>query len=906
VCETNDTKVTIQDGASPYMVTFNVPSWVQGSAASNTTAKSPKISYDYFTCTVEGGALTGTTRVVKQGDGILTFPAVDMTYTGETNIWNGTFNINGSLANSPVWLNRFAVLNTPAKAITLKSLKADYGSEITIGGAGAIGELTSTESVTLGIGSRISFDIYSEGFNADKLNTAKLVVEKKDWKYGPKYLIPVFEFVTHPAAGEENIAPGTYCLGKIGAVTGNLSDIKIEGISKLKASLSINDNNELLLTLSGVRDAGDIKWNGNISSVWDYADTENFLSNDQTQTPEIFVEGDKVHFTDEAQNFSVNIKEGQEMKVDTIFFDNKVKSYTLGGNGIITKGNFVKSGEGTVKITGDHTYSGEVHLRGGTTTVSSLSSSTQAYGNLGGVKSGISSFTIEDGAVLNVTAAVKNGSLIRVFAEGVITNTSTFTQEKAITGDTLIKRGGGYFDMQGSLMAKCLRVEGGTFNMGNSYTNKIILGGGGALSGGAFVSSPLEIKSGAKANLTTVDRATYSNTLSGNGQITVYSSAVAGSGWYATRTPLRLNMKSFGGTLVAQAVHSDDGRFTFDTANGSDSLTLNIPSGVIVQNTAKTLRIGKLTGSGSLGGYCAFDNNGSSGINTWQVGNDEDFTFNGGVVGSDKFVKKGKGTMTVGATSLWTTTGAVTIEEGEIKILTNGVSGKLGSLGTGVLTVAAGAKLSGFTTTSVATAENTPMTNSSYVINGTINPCNSGSIFGSSYANMGGKDVTINSGGKLEVMAGIVSRTARAAACLTNVKKMTMNDGAILSLTFSSTYNPATYVTSEDKSESFTVFQATSSSIGNIILNLPDLLPYSKNLYYDYSDINNGVITIRYREIAIKGDVNGDGIVNGTDIQAIINFIVGGQYDEKADVNEDGVVNGTDIQEIINIIVSTE
>ena len=56
----------------------------------------------------------------------------------------------------------------------------------------------------------------------------------------------------------------------------------------------------------------------------------------------------------------------------------------------------------------------------------------------------------------------------------------------------------------------------------------------------------------------------------------------------------------------------------------------------------------------------------------------------------------------------------------------------------------------------------------------------------------------------------------------------------------------------------------------------------------------------------IKGDVNGDGVVNGTDIQAVINFIVAGEYDAKADVNEDGKVNGTDIQEIINIIVSAE
>jgi hypothetical protein len=56
----------------------------------------------------------------------------------------------------------------------------------------------------------------------------------------------------------------------------------------------------------------------------------------------------------------------------------------------------------------------------------------------------------------------------------------------------------------------------------------------------------------------------------------------------------------------------------------------------------------------------------------------------------------------------------------------------------------------------------------------------------------------------------------------------------------------------------------------------------------------------------LLGDVNSDGIVNGTDIQAIINLIVESQYNEKGDVNEDGVVNGTDIQEVINIIVNAE
>ena len=63
---------------------------------------------------------------------------------------------------------------------------------------------------------------------------------------------------------------------------------------------------------------------------------------------------------------------------------------------------------------------------------------------------------------------------------------------------------------------------------------------------------------------------------------------------------------------------------------------------------------------------------------------------------------------------------------------------------------------------------------------------------------------------------------------------------------------------------------------------------------------------VTIKENGIKGDVNEDGMVNGTDIQAVINFIVESKYDAKGDVNEDGNVNGTDIQEVINIIVSAE
>ena len=106
------------------------------------------------------------------------------------------------------------------------------------------------------------------------------------------------------------------------------------------------------------------------------------------------------------------------------------------------------------------------------------------------------------------------------------------------------------------------------------------------------------------------------------------------------------------------------------------------------------------------------------------------------------------------------------------------------------------------------------------------------------------------------------------------------------------------------------------------------------NMYVIYGDSENNVMTTRqvanskakgwipycysnwwWQEYAgsepigpeyIRGDVNGDENVNGTDIQAVINFIVAGQYDEFADVNKDNKVNGTDIQEIINIIINPD
>ncbi len=55
---------------------------------------------------------------------------------------------------------------------------------------------------------------------------------------------------------------------------------------------------------------------------------------------------------------------------------------------------------------------------------------------------------------------------------------------------------------------------------------------------------------------------------------------------------------------------------------------------------------------------------------------------------------------------------------------------------------------------------------------------------------------------------------------------------------------------------------------------------------------------------ALTGDVNGDGVVNNTDVSALINVILGDAAYDNTDLNGDGVVNNTDVTSLINIILN--
>ncbi len=748
VCENNDMSVSIAEGASPKIMTFNVPSWVQGNTNNNA------IKYTYYTHTVSGAGFTGNTRLVKQGDGILNLPKVDMTHTGNTDIWAGKVNFDGTMKNSSFWLNRFAELNSAGGQF--RSIKMDYASVLRPGNAGSKGEIT-TDTLDLNFGSIVEFDVYNTGFAADLIKTKHISIEKKNWEYGPKYLTPVWRFSLQDGT---ELSVGKYLVAEAATIDGNLSDIKLEGVGALKCSL-LHEDGKIYLIVEGVRDAGLVTWSGAESNVWNYAADMNFLNDGDAS---YFVQNDKVRFTDETENFTVQLT--GELPSDTIFVDN-TKAYTFSGAGAITgSATLVKSGTGKLTISTDNTYTGGNRISGGIVSVKSLSNANQAYGNLGAVTTNANKFIIENGGTLQTTAAVQMGSPIRFESEegGVISNSHDFAMNKAFSGTLLTKKGSGWLKTYASgTSLNRMTIVAGTVENHSGVAAKVVELQGGALNDMVGTSNTINIPAGKKGTWTAANRQTYSNTITGAGTITIYSAAEKGSGWYATRTPLRLNTSNFTGTIVPRASYADDGRFTLDIALALGKGAMDIPSGIYVQNSGKTSTVGKLTGTGRIGAGCAFSNGVTVGANTWKIGNDEEnFTWEGIFEGNANFYKIGACRMTVKGANA--NTGATRIEGGSVLL-----SGANAKLGTGTLTVAKEAILTGTSGTSGS------LTNSSVTVYGTVQPGSTATAT-SGNINFGGKNVMFSSSSTYTFgIRRCATATNNGCAYITGVKSLTMN-----------------------------------------------------------------------------------------------------------------------------------
>ena len=272
-CETNDMTVNVANGASPYIYIDNAPSWVQGSAPSEATSMQYDITYKYYTHTLTGSAFTGSTRIVKQGDGTLKLPDVTQTYNGNTDVWGGALAFNGTMQNSPLWMNRHTALYTAGtfnQPVTM-----EYGSRLYIsetaaenGGSPENVDYQNATFKTLNLheGARVVFDINKTREQYDKLTVENLNLRKTVWEYGPEYVAPVFEV----NSANSKISVGTYPLCDAENISGDISDIAIEsatGFASNTAQKLENVDGTIYLNVTFENEAY-IGSKNNISSIW--------------------------------------------------------------------------------------------------------------------------------------------------------------------------------------------------------------------------------------------------------------------------------------------------------------------------------------------------------------------------------------------------------------------------------------------------------------------------------------------------------------------------------------------------------------------------------------------------------------------------------------------------------------
>lgn len=811
MCETNDMTVSIAEGASPHVLTFNVPSWVQG------TTNNDNIIYDKFTYTVNGAGLTGAARLVKQGDGILNLPAVDMTHTGNTDIWAGIVNFNGTMKNSKLWLNRFAEFN--ADGGVFRGIEMEYASILRPGGLNKVGEV-STDTLNLNFGAIMELDVIGASKASDVIKAKHIVIETKSWEYGPEYLTPVIRLVL-PEGGDLETA--SYLIAEAESIEGNLGAIKLEGTYGKKSSLKHEDG-KVYLVVEGVRDASLVLWNGQNSAIWNYASDMNFINDGDAS---YFVENDKVRFTDDATVFNVELV--GDLPCDTVFVDNTT-AYTFSGTGAI-KGaaTLVKSGTGRLTISTDNTYTGGNRISGGVVSVSSLSNENQAFGNLGAVTANPLHFVIENGAVLQTSAAVQMGSPIRFEGEegGVISNSYDFAMNKPFSGTVMEKRGAGWLKTyaSGSGLSRMI-ISGGTVQNHSGIAAKVVEIRTGSLVDQVGTGNEINVPEGKTGSWTTANRQTYSNKITGAGKLTVYCATEKGSDWVATRTPIQINTSEFTGTLVPQATNASDGRFTLNTASGIAKGRMDIPSGIIVQNTGKVYTIGELTGSGTLGAGCTFSNGATVGANTWKVGSlNTDFTFAGSITGSGTvFEKLGTGMMTMTGTSDFT--GKATISAGTICL--NKSSVKSGMLGKGALSVAKDAILCG-----AGMLDNSAVTiaDGALLRPGIKETSTSGTL------RLNGHNVTVADGGTLRFYIGSRSLYTKltdvGSLSLRGILKVQVREGVAL-----------------QEGDEFQLW--TSSSTRTSTTTMFELDSIGAGLVWDTSDIESGILRVVKEGTAIE------------------------------------------------------
>ena len=873
-----DKTVSVQEGASPYILTVNAPAWVKGSGSRQATAstpKSPARTIINYTTTLTGGAFSGATRLVKQGEGVLVLPNVVEKHTGQTDVWNGTLCFDGTMESSPVWLNRHTTLISNGGQF-LGGLQADYNATILPGGKDNVGSITAS-TLTLGFGSRVVFDV--NGTNIDQLNASMLTVDTRDWSYGPKYRTPVFEF----SSAVNDLPAGSYEIGSLGSVNGSLSDILVEGVSGKRFLLQQQDQ-KLLLVLEDMRESTTVTWNGTSgNNQWDLAETTNFLNSEGESV--YAAQGDDIIFDDNAATGNVVVKGA--VSPNSITFNNSSLAYTLTGDSILGGGTITKNGTARVTINTEN-RTGATTINAGTLVVNALANVTGVtYGALGNVNQTI---TINDGGTLQVSKPVITDQLVKVGGSVTLNTPSnvSFTLNKGLkgTGATVNKTGGGSLTLGSSNTFSNLVIKAGTVNStASNHVDQLpatVEFQGGTLwadndeNTNINCTANFVVPKNKKGTFYGGYRSTYTGSLTGEGTFTVYTGGV--------RCYFDGDWSAFSGTIVAKKNNRQNKKqydpvWMFRNTNGLPNATLQIDKDVNVSNEGKNIELGNVTGEGRLtgsGNWILGANDEEIWLDT-EVGVCEAYTDPYGNTVSKSaspLVKRGTGKMLIMTPGKLN--GKLTIEQGTVSF-----DGDVNQLvhGTYLTTIGAEGRLAG----------QGKLNTVSMLSGAELVPCD----------NLWNEDTpgTIKTVGLMTVNSGATLNFLFDASQQSTLLPSSLTMNGTVKVTLLGDYTPKV-------GDTFTLWTVTGTYRSNgITFELPDL---PSGLCWDVSGVSakTGVLAVASY---LVGDINDDGKVDVSDYIGVANHILGqtpdGFNERAADVNDDGKIDVSDYIGIANIIL---
>lgn len=735
-----------------------------GPGNSTSSGRSFRIGWNNQNATFAGTIVAdGANTVTKVGTGNWTLTGAN-TYTGGTIVDGGTLTVNNTSGSGTgtgsVTVNTGATL--AGTGIISGATTINSGATNAPGNA-AIGTLTVNNSVTLAAGSTTRIEINKTSLTKDLLDASGTLT------YGGTLIVTNLSGTLAEGDSFKIFDGGSYA--------GSFSSISLPPVAAnvMWNTAALNTSGTISVVSTNFTAPQSLLWVGDgTANLWNTTASNWVNASSQSRA---FANGDTVTFTNSGSvTPAVNLAISAAPAAMVV---NSSQNYTLTGSGaLIGSMALTKSGTGrfTLANTGGNTFAGNTTISGGSL---QIGDGVSVNGNLpGNIVNNATLIFANPTAVSSASVITGSGTLVKQ-AAGTLTVTST---NSGYSGNVIIGGGAITLGTGAALNTGTLTLtNGGTFNFPPSspayfYPGSISV----SASQTGTVHSPA-LGNGVNGNL-----------ISGNSSSVVNISS--GVSFGATTTT---QFDSFTGTINVLA--GGTLRFSPNSSGntyGSLNPTFAVNGTLQPRNAGNIVRLGKLSGSGTLSGP---QSNAGTGNTTYQIGGaNVDSTFNG-VISSNTAVttanlvvlhKVGTGRLTLTGTNTYT--GGTIVSNGAI--IVNNTTGS--GTGSGTVAVRSGATLGGNGFISSATTIES---------GATLAP---GDAVGK---------LTFNS--TLSLAAGSISRLELNAAALTNDTVKTV--GAIAyngTLIVSNTAGTLT------AGQSFKLFEAPGYSGSFTVITLPTLV----------------------------------------------------------------------------------